>query len=308
MAGSIVVATGSMPANRQWRASAFGAGVFCAVASGPTDRGATSTDGLVWTERTLPASRLWLDIAYGAGVFCAVAGNSTSVATSATGASWSSGVLAATSSSPCIAHNGVKFCIVDLDDISTSTDGLSWTVVAATPVANVLWQKMIAEGGVFYAIGTVAGDPTNVHVIYSADGVSWTDKTGLIGQYGSGIASNGSSLCATSELSDAVNISVGLAPWTQSLLPAVGTALRLASDGIGFLGLSPGSSDAVISPDGFTWETHAIGSANSWMTPSTDGVKYVTMGFNSATSLVVTATYPLPVAFWTNLRKTQETI
>lgn len=308
MAGSIVVATGAMPATRQWRASAFGASVFLAVASGPTDRGATSPDGQIWTERTLPASRNWFTAAFGAGVFCAVAAGSTSVATSPTGASWTSGTLAVASTNPRIAHNGTKFCIVDTDDISTSLDGLSWSVVAAPPVANVLWEGMIAAGGVFYAVGSVAGDPTNMRVIHSADGVSWTDKTGLVGDSGTGIASNGSSLCATSELSSTVNISVSLAAWTQALLPSIGAAAALASDGIGFLGLLSGSSDAVISPDGFTWETHPLGLSDNWRTPSTDGVKYVTMGFNSNVSLVVTATYPLPTAFWTNLRKTQEII
>lgn len=309
MAGSIVVNTGTLPASRQWRGIAWNGSLFVVVASGGTDKAASSPDGLVWTERTMPSTAGWFALTAGGGKFCAVAAASTAVATSLDGITWTPGTAPVAAVNPQIAWNGSVFCIVDTANILTSADGLSWSVVASPPVANFSWVDMIWTGSKFYAIGSQNGDSTNTQVISSADGVSWSAAP-VSGTFGSGIAFKGTTVLATSSTIDA-NLSVGGAAFFTVPLPIAGAAARLEGDGLGFLGMSSSGGDAVISANGVDWETHPLGLSRSWRWPVSNGTIFVNVGFNSTTAITVAVTYPeLPAtaAFWANRIRTQEVI
>lgn len=309
MTGSIVVNTGTLPASRQWRGIAWNGSLFVVVASGGTDKAASSSDGLVWAERTLPSLDGWFGLAAGGSTFCAVSATSSAVATSTDGITWTPGTAPVAGTNPQIAWNGSLFCVVDTNNIMTSADGLSWSVTASPPVANVSWNDMIWDGSKFYAVGSVSGDSSNTHVISSADGTSWADEA-ITGTFGSGLAFKGTTVVATSSTIDA-NISEGGAAFFTTPLPIAGSAARLGGDGLGFLGMSSSGGDAVISANGIDWETHPLGLSRSWLWPVSNGTVYVNVGFNSTTAITVAVTYPAlaPVdAFWTRRIRTQEII
>ena len=65
----------TLPSSQLWNAVAYGGGTFVAVAGGPTNVAASSTDGINWTARTIP-SGTWQSVAYGGGTFVAVKSSS----------------------------------------------------------------------------------------------------------------------------------------------------------------------------------------------------------------------------------------
>lgn len=310
MSGSIVVNTGTLPASRAWRRIAWNGSVFLVVASGGTDKAASSPDGLVWTERTLPVATGWYGLAAGGSTFCAVASGSTAVATSSDGITWTPGTAPVAGGSPQVAWNGSIFCVVDTDNIMTSADGLSWSVVASPPVAGFFWNDIVWTGSKFYAIGSSAGDSTNTHVISSPDGTTWADET-ITGTTGLGVKFKGSTVVATSTSIDA-NISEGGAAFFTTPLPVAGAASYLGGDGLGFLGMPTGSgTSAAISANGIDWELHPLGLGRSWRHPVSNGSVFVSVGFNSTTAVTVAVTYPAPApvdAFWTRRIRTEEII
>ena len=67
----------------------YGKGLYVAIGSG-TDKGATSADGVTWTEVTLPNSKTWIDVKWGNGIFVALASDTgaNNMAYSIDGTNW----------------------------------------------------------------------------------------------------------------------------------------------------------------------------------------------------------------------------
>jgi len=78
------------------------AGVFYAVAAGPSNIAASSPDGINWTQRTLPTTANWFGVAFSStvGVYVATAGGnagqSNIAASSTDGITWTQRTLSAT--------------------------------------------------------------------------------------------------------------------------------------------------------------------------------------------------------------------
>jgi hypothetical protein len=109
----------TLPVNATWACVAYGNSVFIAVAGGPSNIAATSTDGITWTQRTLPSSQVWQLVAFGAGVFVAVVRGSNVAATSPDGITWTQRTLPAWASpTRCSAHRTVRHRPRPLHDLA----------------------------------------------------------------------------------------------------------------------------------------------------------------------------------------------
>lgn len=135
-----------MPIKRHWCSVCYGNGKFVAtVGNVPSDVAAYSTDGINWTLTTLPAEAKWQSVCYGNGKFMAVAKDSNTAAYSKDGVNWT----------------------------QTRTPDLNPSPIPTPDLAPITYWKSVCYGnGKFVAVG----DETDA-VVYSTDGVSWTQAT-----------------------------------------------------------------------------------------------------------------------------------
>ena len=82
----------TMPMSAQWRAVAYGNGVFVAIVTNSAIA-ATSPDGVTWAQRTLPVNTVWISVTYGNGLFVGVSYSSAIAGTSPDGITWTQRTL-----------------------------------------------------------------------------------------------------------------------------------------------------------------------------------------------------------------------
>ena len=140
-----------MSASSSWTAIAYGAGIFCAL--GSMNVGANSTDGITWTATSPALPGYATGMAYGAGVFCAIYNSVTSCYTSTDGVIWTQRSLPTSTSQSwsSIVWNGTVFCAIasSTNYCATSPDGINWTL-RALPISSS-WYFLTWNGSVFIA-------------------------------------------------------------------------------------------------------------------------------------------------------------
>lgn len=145
----------TLPSNSMWSGTAFGNGIFVAIAGGST-AAASSTDGITWTARTLPSSVAWSKVAYGNGVFVAVAGGTTAAATSTDGITWTARTMPVSQNWLSIAYgNGVFVATANSSIAATSPDGINWTTRTMPSTGN-FWVSTVYGNGIFVSAGGTA--------------------------------------------------------------------------------------------------------------------------------------------------------
>jgi hypothetical protein len=163
-------------------------GIFVAVSSDGTNRVATSTNGIVWTDvvSTIAAAGAWFSVCWSSelGLFVAIGQSGAYIMTSINGTDWVGrtppqsnawasicwspelGLFVAVSSSGSyrvmISYNGISWHGVP------SASQLSW--------ASVCWANKL---GLFVAVST---DSNVSSIMTSPDGVNWTTRTSPIAQ------------------------------------------------------------------------------------------------------------------------------
>lgn len=158
-------------------------GTTCIVA-GASGKVATTTDGVTWTNQTGLSSTSWstsnvLGAVWNGSTFLVV-GDSGKTATSTDGVTWvySAGLSGTTwGTSACYAAAWSStlslFVVVGASGkIATSANGTSWTVRTSGTTATL--RSITFANGKFIAVGS---GPT---VLYSEDGVNWSNKSGYI--------------------------------------------------------------------------------------------------------------------------------
>ncbi len=139
---------------------------------------------LTWTNRTVPGVA-YVSICWSPELrlACAFASNSTTVATSSDGVTWTTRTAPATGPwmSACWSPDLNLFCAVGAsvgagNQAMTSPDGINWTL-RSTP-NNCTWQGVCwsPELGVFCAVASSA-TPSDALIMTSTDGVNWTSST-----------------------------------------------------------------------------------------------------------------------------------
>ena len=286
-----------LPVSATWFAIAWNGSVFCAVAGGGTASsvGATSPDGITWTQRTLP-SATWSSIAWNGSVFCAVAGDSalsTIAATSPDGITWTSRTLPASTYWDGIAWNGTVFCAVAGGSTiaATSPDGITWTQ-RVLPV-SAPWTCIAWNGSVFCAVAGYGAASTIAAT--SPDGITWTQRAMPVSTYWSSIAWNGTVFCAISWGGGIANTIAATSPdgitWTQRVMPVSVIWNSIAWNGTVFCVVS-GSTVAATSPDGIAWTQRIMPVSANWSAIASNGTGFcaVAQGTTIAATMNIDST------------------
>ena len=165
-AGSITLPT--QPGGTTWSTLNYGAGLWMALPSNYST-GATSTDGITWTQANLPLNAYWSGVAYGDGTWVAINSNTlTAVYTNSTGAGWRTSTLPTSGFTELVYGNGIFVAMASgSTNVAYSTDfGSTWTL--ATLPLNRIWTSLTYGSGIFLAVasGSTQG-------VYSLDGINW---------------------------------------------------------------------------------------------------------------------------------------
>jgi len=144
----------------------------------------TSPDGIAWTSRTAAATNIWGSVCWSPSLqlFVAVSSDGTNrVMTSSDGTTWTPKPAAAAKqwTSVCWSEDQRQFVATAFDvGIMTSYDGSTWTTQTAPTGLDAIYQIVWSpETGMFVAVAAVS---TATHIIYSFDGITWTDlSTGI---------------------------------------------------------------------------------------------------------------------------------
>jgi hypothetical protein len=149
-AGSITLP--SLPGGTNWASLNYGAGLWMALPDNYST-GATSTNGITWTQGNLPFNAYWSGVAYGDGTWVAINSNTlTAVYTNSTGAGWRTSTLPATGFTDLVYGNGVFVAIASgTTNVAYSTNyGSTWTL-ATLPLSRI-WTSITYGAGIFLAV------------------------------------------------------------------------------------------------------------------------------------------------------------
>jgi hypothetical protein len=142
------------------------------LACGESSIMARSTDGITWSNVTASVSGVQ-SIAYGNGKYIGVS-NTTSIATSTNGTSWTATSNVFTvGKKKIIFNNGLFLTVGTGTNIMTSTDGVTWTSRSSGLPSGDIYS--IAYGNGKYVAVANTGNITT-----SADGVTWTANTNRV--------------------------------------------------------------------------------------------------------------------------------
>jgi hypothetical protein len=260
-------------------AVAYGGGIFAAVGSGSL--GATSPDGVTWTQRTLPYANAYYDgMAYGNGVFLAVAGGN-QAATSPDGVTWTQRTLPSNQATCVVAYGGGQFVALwnGITFAAASTDGINWQTYSAPAFS----PDYAAYGnGTFVVVGS--GVST---CLTSTNGTSWTVRTlPVVSPRWSGIAYGSGLFVVIDEGSGSGSPVYLTSPdgiaWTQRALP-VSADWRAVTYGDGaFVIVSSGTpSTTLTSTDGLTWTQRALPIGAGWRAVEFGGGTFVALSNSS---------------------------
>jgi hypothetical protein len=263
-----------------WAAAASDGGSgFVATTDGNTTNATYSTDnGVTWTTSTLPSTGVWYGLAWNGSVYACVRYNSSAVATSPTGATWTSRTgHSSVWYEKCTQWNGSVFCSLPYggDSTQTSSNGTTWTLNSnVLPGSNENWASLAAKGSLFYGkVGnsTIAGTTT--------DGATWTTRTAPSSPTGALSANSSIYLLMVDTSSDAYTSTDGIS-WTLRTMPAVSRWFAVSYNGTNWVAArynSGGSSSACTSPDAITWTVRTL-PQSSW--------------YAMASSSTITAVFP----------------
>jgi len=161
----------SSAADNNWRAIAYGNGIFVAVSTtGSGNRVMTSPDGITWTIQSTPQNNSWRSVAFGAGLFVAVSSGGTNrVMTSPDGVTWTLRTQSVSAFFTSVCYGNGQFVAVSSStDGMTSPDGINWTT---RTLQNKIWQSVVYGDGLYVAVG---GSVDANQVQTSPDGITWT--------------------------------------------------------------------------------------------------------------------------------------
>ena len=289
-----MVWTSRTPAtSNNWKAVAYGAGVFVAVsASGTGDRVMTSPDGITWTSRVSANDANWQDVTYGNALFVAVgnkAATSNEVMTSPDGITWTSRTQAADATWRGVTYGNGLYVAVATGKVMTSPDGTTWT--SRTPSSlTEQWVAVAYANSTFVAVSALTG------IMSSTDGITWTDRsnatvdTGMTDiVYGNGlfVALGGSGEVYTSPdgitwtARSAVNSNI----WTSIAYDGIDTFAAVANTGTG--------NRVMTSTGGYGWQVRASAADEAWA-----GIAYGANTFVAVASNAVMTSNTTDIQVW----------
>jgi hypothetical protein len=150
------------------RSMIFANGLYVGVAYNNTNV-AYSYDGNTWFTSNIGSSLAWRDVAFGNGVFVAIAENP-GLSTSTNGITWTLRTAPSGGWFSVTFANG-QFVAVGSSVAATSTDGITWTL---RTIPTGQWFSVTYANGLYVAVGSVSSAGA---IVTSPDGITWTSRT-----------------------------------------------------------------------------------------------------------------------------------
>ena len=294
---------GSLPSSASWWLVTYGDGKFVAVASGPSDKAAYSTDGINWTASTMPSSANWVSVTYGDDKFVAVANNSYKAAYSTDGINWTASTMPSSEYWSSVTYGNGKFVAVTehaSNKAAYSTDGINWT--ASTLPGLGYWNSVTYGDGKFI---TVEGNSSNLFA-YSTDGINWTASTlPSYTDWSSVTYGNGkfvavafydyNALKSTYSLTNKTAYSTDGRNWTASTLPSYASWKVTYGDGkfvaVATNMFTSSSDKSAYSTDGINWIASTMPSSANWRSVTYGDGKFVAVAANIVDTAIFTMSY-----------------
>ena len=157
-------------ASNWWKGVTYGDGKFVAVSEDGTNRVATSSDGINWTETSAPGNYMWLAVTYGGGKYVAVSQQGDAMYSS-DGTNWSTTSVPETGVWNSVAYGNGKFVAVAGSKVIYSTDGINWSSGNNT---TGYWKDITFGDGRFVAVSNYQDSSYPAAAGHSTDGDTWT--------------------------------------------------------------------------------------------------------------------------------------
>ena len=230
----------------------------------------------------IPSSQYWNTVCYGNDKFVAIANNTTTMAYSTDGISWTEGTLPISQYWSSVCYGNGKYVAITYSIIMAySTDGIDWTQGNMPSRQN--WGIVCYGNGKFVAI-TNGNDGSNI-MAYSTDGINWTQGNMPSKQkwesvcYGNGkfvaVAGNTkSNIMAYS--TDGIN-------WTQGNMPSTQFWTSVCYGNGKYIAIIYSSNIMAYSTDGISWTEGTISSDAPWSSVCYGNDKFVAVSHQNST-------------------------
>ena len=159
-----------------WQGVTYGDDKFVAVAEDGTNRVATSSDGINWSETSAAGNHMWLAVTYGGGKFVAVSQMGDAMYSS-DGTNWSTTSVPESGVWNSVAYGNGKFVAVAGTKTIYSTDGINWSSGNNT---TGYWKDITFGDGRFVAVSNYQDSSYPAAAGYSTDGDTWTSSSQAI--------------------------------------------------------------------------------------------------------------------------------
>jgi hypothetical protein len=152
--------------NNQFTKTIYGDGKYLVFANSST--GLYSYDLISWSSFILPNAN-WITAAYGNSTYVAISSNSSVIATSSDGITWTQRALPETKDWTDIIYANGKFILVGNNTTTMlySSDGINWST--GTLPDSLLWKCVSYGNGTYVVLVT-----NSALTAYSTDGINWT--------------------------------------------------------------------------------------------------------------------------------------
>ena len=216
-----------------------------------------SNDGVLWAQGTLPSSASWNRLAYGNSTFIALQSNSNTSAVSTDGLSWTGVNMGNPTGYKDIAYGAGTFVAVGndgVDNVATSTNGLSWTI------------RTNPQPGDYVAYG--AGTFVSISAFYttgsvSTNGTTWSNITIPINGYIKDLV-YGDKFVAIVRGSATGMTSTNGSTWSTMTMPSAANWTSIAWGNNTYVAIAENSSTVAYSSDGISWTAGTLPSVQAW--------------------------------------------
>lgn len=276
---------GASQESNQMDVIGYGGGKFIAAYNGKSQNFVLySTDGISWSKsNTLNGYFNFQNICYGNGVFVLV--GTSHYTYSSDGITWAEPISFSRRGNSYIAYGNEKFVLIHDDEGFYSTDGKTWTNITFPTTASAISFTDICFGkDKFIIIGYLTNSTSTGKILYSNDGISWTEMTLRTGEgkgkaiaYGNGIYV-ASPFMGQSGSSDVVIYSTDGISWNASTLPRVARWQDIAYGNGVFIAVSDYPSLSAYSFDGKNWTNLPIDTNTYWKQICYGIDRFVTLG------------------------------
>lgn len=232
-------AGGTMPSTADWGGTCFGNSMFYVGINATTTSGASSPTGVTWTSRSNPSTNI-SGIKFGNGIF-------------------------------------MGFGYPNI--ITTSTDGITWSLATASGITN--------PGANAYGLSAfICSDGTTSAASTTNNGSSWTSRTTSSGVHR--FAGSSSRVCGVPSSGSTTTATTNLSTWTSGTLPSSSLWYDVAyGNGIFVTVAYTSGTKSAYSSDGLSWTASTLPATSNWTTCIWGGANWIAVGNNgqAATSL-----------------------